>query len=95
MSRQKDLEPIFSATESGFFMRFENGWGISVQWKSRGGLHLCSAQNLQGDFVQAEVGVFNQEGDMIQLSTSDTILGWQSTDDVASLISKASMGRLG
>jgi hypothetical protein len=32
---------------------------------------------------------------MIQISRHDTVLGWQSTDEVANLIRRASMGAAG
>ena len=84
----------------GFFMEFENGFGISVQW---GTMNYCSVKNL-GEFKPkiemngnsrrfrnawesntAEIAVF--KGDtMMSVGNGDQVIGWLTTDNVAKVI---------
>jgi len=84
----------------GFFMAFENGFGISVQW---GTSNYCSVKNL-GEFKPkiemngnsrrfrnawesntAEIAVF--KGDtMMSVGNGDQVIGWLTTDNVAKVI---------
>ena len=84
----------------GFFMAFENGFGISVQW---GTMNYCSVKNL-GEFKPkiemngnsrrfrnawesntAEIAVF--KGDtMMSVGNGDQVIGWLTTDNVAKVI---------
>ena len=87
-------------SNKGFFMEFENGFGISVQW---GTMNYCSVKNL-GEFKPkiemngnsrrfrnawesntAEIAVF--KGDtMMSVGDGDQVIGWLATDDVAKVI---------
>jgi len=76
-------------------MKFKNGFKISVQW---GTMNYCEKKNLGADFDDemkkpfwesrnAEIAVFDKDGDFISLVTDDAVIGWVSTDDVAKCIS--------
>jgi hypothetical protein len=87
-------------SNKGFFMKFENGFGISVQW---GIMNYCSVKNLSEfafdtemegnskEFINAwesntaEIAVF--KGDtMMSVGDGDQVIGWLATDDVAKVI---------
>ena len=86
-------------SNKGFFMEFENGFGISVQW---GTMNYCSVKNLESGVMTemvgnskefrnawesntAEIAVF--KGDtMMSVGNGDQVIGWLATDDVAKVI---------
>ena len=87
-------------SNKGFFMAFDNGFGISVQW---GTMNYCSVKNLDEVFNDlemkgnskgfrnawesntAEIAVF--KGDtMMSVGDGDQVIGWLATDDVAKVI---------
>ncbi len=87
-------------SNKGFFMEFENGFGISVQW---GTMNYCSVKNL-GEFKPkiemngnsrrfrnawesntAEIAVFKGEK-MMSVGDNDQVQGWLTTNDVAKVI---------
>ena len=91
---------IRTNSNKGFFMKFENGFGISVQW---GIMNYCSVKNLSEfafdtemegnskEFINAwesntaEIAVF--KGDtMMSVGDGDQVIGWLATDDVAKVI---------
>ena len=87
-------------SNKGFFMEFENGFGISVQW---GTMNYCSVKNLDEVFNDlemkgnskgfrnawesntVEIAVFKGEK-MISVGDNDQVIGWLATDDVAKVI---------
>tara|TARA_R110002020_G_scaffold470874_1_gene697120 strand:- start:63 stop:374 length:312 start_codon:yes stop_codon:yes gene_type:complete len=71
----------------GFCITFENGWAISIQWH-RGA--YCDHKN-----GNAEVAVFDPSEEFFPLTFHDDVLGWQTPDEIAELISQVSQGRLG
>ena len=90
------MTKFVSSRNKGFFMGFENGFGISVQW---GTINYCEKKNLGADGDEetktnrwesnsAEIAVFEGER-MINISTDgiDNVIGWLGTDDVAKIIS--------
>jgi len=89
------MTKFVASRNRGFFMNFENGFGISVQW---GTFNYCEKKNLGADGDEetktnrwesnsAEIAVFEGER-MINISTDgiDHVIGWLSTDDVAKII---------
>ena len=86
-------------SNKGFFMEFENGFGISVQW---GTMNYCSVKNHESgigtemvgnskefrnawESNTAEIAVF--KGDtMMSVGDNDQVIGWLATDDVAKVI---------
>jgi len=74
--------------DKGFFLRFNNGYEISVQF---GGYHHCD----RGE-TTAEVAVFNPDGDLVPLLgkfawQKDDVLGYATPEKVAELIFEYSM----
>mgnify|MGYP001276071791 CR=1 FL=1 len=86
----------FTTTQNkGFQMKFENGFKISVQW---GTMNYCEKKNLGADFADemkkpfwessnAEIAVFDKDGDFVSLGKDDAVIGWVSVDSVAKCIS--------
>lgn len=84
---------MFRSNNTGFTMMFANGWGISVQYSP---MNYCAnrrsitnpADHIVHDdgCANAEVAVFNPAGQMVELETSGRVLGWQTPDQVANLI---------
>ena len=86
-------------SNKGFFMEFENGFGISVQW---GTMNYCSVKNLDSGIMTemvgnskefrnawesntAEIAVFKGEK-MMSVGDNDQVQGWLTTNDVAKVI---------
>ena len=89
------MSKFTSCQNKGFFMEFENGFRISVQW---GIMNYCQ-RKYDGDFnapqkedywesTSCEIAVFDKNNDMINIKGSDydTVVGWLSTDQVAKVI---------
>ena len=90
------MSKFISTRNKGFFMEFENGFGISVQY---GIENYCEKKNgttiyptapmkpNRWDSISAEIAVFEGER-MINISTDgvDAVIGWLGTDDVAKII---------
>ena len=89
-------------SNKGFFMEFENGFGISVQW---GIMNYCSAKNLNEFAFDVDTEMKgNSKGfrnawesntveiavfkgeKMISVGDGDQVIGWLATDDVAKVI---------
>ena len=84
----------FTATQNkGFRMKFENGFAISVQWRT---MNYCSKQTYNTDIdptkeriwesTSAEVAVFDTDGEIVSIGDEDQIIGWLSPDEVAKVI---------
>ena len=77
----------------GFMMQFENGFKISIQW---GSANYCTRkgsgawdESMKQDHWEsatAEIAVYDKDGDMVEITDSDTVAGWLTTDDVAAAI---------
>ena len=89
------MSKFVSTRNKGFFMEFENGFGISVQYGTE---NYCEKKNTtinptdpmehtRWDSLSAEIAVFEGE-EMINISTDgvDAVIGWLGTDDVAKII---------
>lgn len=73
----------------GFHYKCTNKWTVSIQWHDAS---YCSIR-WQGndepcDSPDAEVAVFNADGNMVCLDEVESVLGWQSPDKVLALIDK-------
>jgi hypothetical protein len=91
----------FLATNNkGFRMKFENGFGISVQWGTENYCEKKSFSDIDPrkerfwESTSAEIAVFEDISDeknigsrMISVGKDDVVIGWLSTDDVAKVIS--------
>jgi len=69
--------------DKGFFLRFNNGYEISVQFGAW--LHC------DGGKTTAEVAVFDPEGDLVKLAENNDVLGRVSPEKVAELMFDYSM----
>jgi hypothetical protein len=69
--------------DKGFFIRFNNGYEVSVQFGAW--LHC------DGGKATAEVAVFDPEGDLVKLAENNDVLGHVSPEKVAELIFDYSM----
>jgi hypothetical protein len=80
----------------GFQMTFANGYTISVQF---GNGNYCDNRHY-GSMVtfdepvppsrNAEVAAWDKDGNWVQLSEHDDVIGWQTPDDIAALIASIS-----
>ena len=89
------MSKFTSCQNKGFFMEFENGFRISVQW---GIMNYCQ-RKYDGDFnapqkedywesTSCEIAVFDKANNMINIKGDDydVVIGWLSTDQVAKVI---------
>ena len=89
------MRPKFVATQNkGFGITFDNGFTISVQWGTE---NYCENRNLDIDFEDlpnpkevnrwesrnAEIAVFDKDGEMIQAGENDHVIGWLTPNEVA------------
>lgn len=75
---------MFRAQPDGFAITFANGWTVSVR---HGKWHYCNNRIGQSDgrsCPNAEVAVINPDGKFV----GDDVLGWQSPDQVAAIITE-------
>lgn len=90
MNKREDA-PLFDVRQDqfgkmqdkGFFIRFNNGYEVSVQF----GTYNYS-DNGQ---TTAEVGVFNPKGELVKLGEHDDVLGRVTPEKVAELIYEYSL----
>lgn len=91
---------MFASTmQKGFHMSFRSGLTISVQW---GPGNYCANRysdekpRIGAQSQDAEIAIFTTEEDRwFQFNESrDTVLGWQSADQVAEWIVRAASGDL-
>jgi len=96
MTKNEDKNGFTLCAESGangFRMTFANGWSISVQWSS---FNYCAnkSYSISFDEVQephcttAECAVWDANGDWFPLTEHDDVIGWQTPDEVAALITR-------
>ena len=88
----------FGATQNkGFYMTFENGWSISVQWGPRNYCDPVRDIDALGAVAHsAEIAIIQQphcEAEQCtetwyDITKHDQVLGWQSPDEVAQWITK-------
>jgi hypothetical protein len=69
--------------DKGFFVRFNNGYKVSVQFGAW--LHCDRGE------TTAEVAVFDPEGDLVKLAENNDVLGRVSPEKVAELMFDYSM----
>lgn len=71
--------------DTGFWMTFDNGFKVSVQWGF--GTYSEDRRNYnKKTSVDAEVAVFDANGDMVTFADGDSIQGWIKPEDVAGLL---------
>ncbi len=79
---------VSSANGYGCNIGLSNGLSVSVQWNS---FNYCSNRHATTPnpfSPDAEVAVVGLNGNLMQLSDYDSVLGWQSPSDVISIIQK-------
>lgn len=74
----------------GFHMTFDNGYTISVQWGE--GNYCSSPKSSSGNFEAntAEVAAWDENGKWLKLGDGDDVIGWQTPNEIAELITKIS-----
>ena len=92
------MRPKFVATQNkGFGITFQNGFTISVQWGTE---NYCEHKNLDIDFEDlpnpkeenrwesrnAEIAVFDKDGEIVSAGEYDDVIGWLTPDEVAKAI---------
>ena len=89
-------------SNKGFFMTFDNGFGISVQW---GIMNYCSVKDLSGFAFDVDIEMKGNSKEfrnawesntaeiavfkgekMMSVGDNDQVIGWLTTDDVAKVI---------
>lgn len=84
----------------GFNMKFANGWSISVQFgpfnycdnKSSTTMEAVPDANGFYESGTAEVAVFNPDDKMVRIHDCDSVLKYQTPDQVAALIAQCIAG---
>jgi hypothetical protein len=80
---------MFELSNTGFNMKFDNGYMISVRWHES--INYVNVRTMGGpydsmanDSIDAEVAVFDKTGEMIKtpFNENDGVIGWQSPDEV-------------
>ncbi|CAN7172835.1 hypothetical protein [Brevundimonas sp. LjRoot202] len=76
--------------QKGFHVTFENGWTVSVQF-GRGNYsgnydHTGAYADPVPASPTAEVAAWPNGGEMIALGDGDTVLGWQTPEQVLALM---------
>ena len=78
----------------GFHMKFANGFAVSVQW---GVGNYCDNKWASGRFgdavpasTTAEVAAFDPEGNMIDLTTGDQVVGYLTANEVLAFMTAVS-----
>ena len=89
------MSKFVSTRNKGFFMEFENGFGISVQYgienycEKKNGTTIYPTDPMKHnrwDSISSEIAVFEGER-MLSVGDSDNqVIGWLGTDDVAKII---------
>jgi len=85
-----------SCENKGFQITFNNGWTVSVQF---GKGNYCERRSFANDAwkpetddpihsADAECAVWDANGDWMQLTNGDDVIGWQAPDNVAALIAR-------
>jgi hypothetical protein len=84
---------FMSCGNRGFHLTLENGYTVSVQF---GPMNYCDhhhaadfnapMQTYEWESSTAEVAVINTKGDLIKLPNGDSVDGYRSPDEVATLI---------
>ena len=92
------MRPKFVSTQNkGFGITFQNGFTISVQWGTE---NYCEHRNLDIDFEDlpnpkeenrwesrnAEIAVFDKDGEMVSVGERDAVIGWLTPNEVAKAI---------
>ena len=82
----------FRIGDTGFQIDLDSGYTVSVQF---GKYHYCSSRHGEDtDFhynlqcTNAEVAVFDRDGEFVNLDKHDDVLGWQSVSQVLAIIKK-------
>lgn len=90
---------MFKAGEKGFQITFENGYTVSVQfgignycenrsYASFPNYSVADREAGERGSRDAEVAVWNAAGEWESLSENDTVIGWQSPEEVLAILSK-------
>jgi hypothetical protein len=84
-----------ATSNHGFHIYLPNGYKVSVQWG--GGTYSDNHDSWDFSDISmksntAEVAVINPDGDLIEtpFNPHDTVIGWQSTEDVMTIVRWAS-----
>jgi len=76
----------FEVTPNGFWITFENGYAISVQW---GKINYCDNKNKTGVHktgTTAEVAIYEPNGSWHRFDNHDICKGWCSPEEVLELM---------
>lgn len=77
--KKRSFDVIDNAFNRGMFLRFQNGYRISIQFS---GMNYCDSGE-----TTCEIAVFNSDDDFVNLLGYDDVIGWLSSDTVADVIS--------
>ena len=69
---------------SNFSMTFANGYTVSVAM----GDGIYSNGNSEDGFTSVEVAAWDADGNWVQLRDNDTVVGWQSPEEVLAIMNK-------
>ncbi len=96
------MSRFISTMNKGFQMTFESGWTISVQWgvgnycerKSFTVSPLEDQKQITVESSNAEIAIWDKNGEWYTFDNGDTVLGHLTADEVAEWISAAQFGML-
>ena len=104
MKNEEKFNTGFKSCENkGFQITFENGWTISVQF---GKGNYCERRSFDENAWQpeaigivqsanAECAVWDADGNWLDMDECDQVVGWQTPDEVATLIARVAAFRVG
>lgn len=73
---------------NGFRIGFKNGYQVSVRF---GNANYCENNGLEKNFMtskDAEIAIFDPKGEFVKLDNNDTVLAYQSAEDLVAVMYK-------
>jgi len=75
---------VLDRSSANFSMKFANGYTISLAL----GDGMYSTGNAKDGYSTAEVGAWDADGEWVKLGENDTVIGYQSAEEVLALMNK-------
>ena len=94
-NRKVGFEITDRLEEPGFYMKFENGFMVSVQWSSINyGDHYATGKKLPEEVsysLEVEIAIINPEGELMEINAvDDSVVAYIGADEVAEYMHRVS-----
>ena len=73
-----------SSSVDNFSMKFANGYTVSLAM----GDGIYSSGNQDDGYSSVEVAAWDADGNWVQLGDNDTVVGWQTPEEVLAIMNK-------